>query len=188
MADVFLRHLSRWQGEQQQESLADEFIETYQRSHGTEYADRQAFLQSFNRAFSRDGFDMVVAGSGGRTAGHAYGYLIDRAGGWWRGLGSDLPWDAEELTVSGQVFALAELTVRPSFRRMGVAGRLLQQLLERTDAALAVTRVAPGNSGAAAALPSWGWERLGTTEADNAQLPSVGTGSATEVWGRRLRT
>ncbi|WP_051839042.1 GNAT family N-acetyltransferase [Streptomyces sp. NRRL F-5126] len=187
MAEVFLRHLSRWQAEQQQEELADEFIETYRRAHGAEYDDRQAFLKAFNRAFTRDGFDMVVAGAAGRTAGHAYGYLIDRSGGWWRGLGSDEPWDVEELTVSGQVFALAELTVRPPFRRTGVAGRLLDALLTRTDAALAVTRVDPANAGALAALRSWGWVRLGTAGADDTQVPSVGTGRATEIWGRALR-
>jgi ribosomal protein S18 acetylase RimI-like enzyme len=188
VAEVFLRHLSRWQAEQQQEALADEFVETYHRAHGAEYEDRQAFLKAFNRAFSRDGFDMVVAGAGGRTAGHAYGYLIDRSGEWWRGLGAEEPWDIEELTVAGQVFALAELTVRPPFRRMGVAGKLLEALIARTDAALAVTRVDPGNAGAVASLTAWGWARLGTAGADDAHVPSVGIGPATEVWGRALRT
>jgi GNAT superfamily N-acetyltransferase len=188
VAEVFLRHLSRWQAEQQQEALADEFVETFRRAHGDDFADRQAFLKAFNRAFSRAGFDMVVASSVGKTVGHAYGYHIDRAGEWWRGLSGDAPWDIEELTVSGQVFALAELTVRPPFRRTGVAGRLLEQLLARTDAALVVTRVDPANTGAVAALRGWGWVRLGVTGEDDPHLPSVGAGVATEVWGRALRT
>jgi ribosomal protein S18 acetylase RimI-like enzyme len=188
VADVFLRHLSRWQAEQQEEELADEFVETYHRAHGAEYEDRQHFLKAFRRAFGRDGFDMVVAGSAGRTAGHAYGYLVDRASDWWRGVDVEKSWDAEDLTVSGQVFALAELTVRPSYRRMGVARQLLDGLLARTDAALVITRVDPANEGAVAALRAWGWSHLGTVPEDDAQVPSVGTGPATAVWGRRLRT
>lgn len=187
MAEVFFRHLSRWQAEQQQETLADEFVETFDDAPGAEYPDRQGFLTAFNRAFPRAGFDLVVAGTGGRTAGHAYGYLVERPGDWWRALDRDAPLDLEELAVEGKVFALAELTVLPHHRRMGVAGRLIEHLAARTGAALMVARVAPGNTAARAAFASWGWTRLGTTAADDTALPSVGAGSATEVWGRVLR-
>jgi len=185
--EVFIRRLSRWQAEQQREDVADVYVEAYHRVHGEEFHDRQEFLRAFAEDVQRTGFDMVVASGGGKPAAHAYGFLLDRAGEWWRGLDEGVPWDIEELTVSGQVFALAELMVLPAYRRGGVATRMVEQLLLRTDAALVTVRVDPANEAALGALRSWGWTRLGAVTAPvTAAVPSVGTGTATDVWSRAL--
>ncbi|MGW6770098.1 N-acetyltransferase family protein [Streptomyces sp. NPDC055037] len=163
MAEVFIRRLSRWQAEQQREAVADVYVEAYRRVHGDESPDRQAFLETFAEDVQRPGFDMVVASGGNKPAAYAYGFVLDRAGEWWRALSGEVPWDwdIEELTVSGQVFALAGLMVLPAHRRDGVATRLVEQLLIRTDAALVAARVDPANEAAVAALRSWGWTKVG---------------------------
>jgi ribosomal protein S18 acetylase RimI-like enzyme len=74
--------------------------------------------------------------------------------------------------------------VLPGFRRGGVATRLVEQLLVRTDAALVAVRVDPANEGALAALRSWGWTRLGALNAPVATVPLVGSGSTSEIWSR----
>ncbi|WP_327235483.1 GNAT family N-acetyltransferase [Streptomyces sp. NBC_01317] len=189
MPEVFIRRLSRWQAEQQREDVADVYVEAYHRVHGEEFHDRQEFLRAFAEDVQRTGFDMVVASGGGKPTAHAYGFLLDRAGEWWRGLDVDVPWDIEELTVSGQVFALAELMVLPAYRRGGVATRMVEQLLLRTDAALVTLRVDPANEAAVGALRSWGWTRLGAaTPPAAAVVPSVGVGvgAVTDVWCRAL--
>lgn len=186
MPEVFVRRLSRWQAEQQREDVADVYVEAYRGVHGEEFQDRQEFLRTFADDVQRSGFDMVVAGGGGKPVAHAYGFLLDRAGGWWRGLDEDVPWDIEELTVSGQVFALAEMMVLPAYRRDGVATRLVGQLLVRTDAALVTARVDPANEVALGVLRAWGWRRLGAVAAPVTAVPAVGPGTATDVWGRAL--
>jgi GNAT superfamily N-acetyltransferase len=188
VAEVFIRRLSRWQAEQQREAIADGYVESYRRVHGEEFHDRQRFLEIFAGDVQRPGFDMVVAdmvvGAGPKSTGYAYGFLLDRAGEWWRGLRQDVSWDIEELTVAGQVFALAELMVLPPYRRTGVATRLLDRLLMRSNATLVTVRVDPANDSALAALRNWGFERLGTVTAPLTAVPSVGTGTPSDIWGR----
>ncbi|MFI5758659.1 GNAT family N-acetyltransferase [Streptomyces sp. NPDC051569] len=185
MAEVFIRRLSRWQAEAQREAVADVYVEAYRRVRGEEFDDRQEFLRVFAEDVQRAGFDMMVA-SGRKPGAYAYGFLLDRAGQWWRALGDGVPWDIEELTVSGQVFALAELMVLPEHRRVGLATRLVDQLLVRANAALVTTRVDPANEAALGALRSWGWTRLGAVSAEGHPVPGVGAGTPTDIWGRRL--
>ncbi|MFE3139151.1 GNAT family N-acetyltransferase [Streptomyces scopuliridis] len=221
MAEVFVRRLSRWQAEQQREAVADVYVEAYRRVPGEEprdrrERDRQEFLETFAEDVQRPGFDMVVASGGNKPAAYAYGFVLDRAGEWWRALSGEVPWDwdIEELTVSGQVFALAGLMVLPAHRRGGVATRLVEQLLIRTDAALVAARVDPANEAAVGALRSWGWTRLGavappgtvsdaprvvSSDASSAAasdgtaatvpftaVPVVGSGTVTDIWSRAL--
>ncbi|MFE4913605.1 GNAT family N-acetyltransferase [Streptomyces sp. NPDC056652] len=200
MAEVFIRRLSRWQAEQQREAVADVYVEAYRRAHGEESPDRQEFLETFAEDVQRPGFDMVVASGGNKPAAYAYGFVLDRAGEWWRALSGEVPWDwdIEELTVSGQVFALAGLMVLPAHRRDGVATRLVDQLLIRTDAALVAARVDPANEAAVGALRSWGWAKVGAVappvgSSDGAApavpftaVPVVGSVTATDIWSRIL--
>ncbi|MFJ9030792.1 GNAT family N-acetyltransferase [Streptomyces sp. NPDC102274] len=218
MAEVFIRRLSRWQAEQQREAVADVYVEAHRRVPGEESRDRQEFLETFAEDVQRPGFDMVVASGGNKPAAYAYGFVLDRAGEWWRALSGEVPWDwdIEELTVSGQVFALAGLMVVPAHRRGGVATRLVEQLLIRTDAALVAARVDPANEAAVGALRSWGWTKLGAVAAPVASsdggadggvnegvngassavpftaipavpaVAAVGSGTTTDIWSRPL--
>lgn len=191
MAEVFIRRLSRWQAEQQQEAVADVYVETYRGVPGEEFADRERFLRAFASHRGRPGFDMVVADlpltSGGKQAGYAYGYHLDRAAEWWRGIDGSTEWNLEELTASGQVFALAELMVLPGYRTGGVATRLIDELLSRAEGALVTARVDPANEGAVRSLVSWGWTRLGAYAGPNASVPTVGHSVSTEIWCRTLK-
>ncbi|WP_329133866.1 GNAT family N-acetyltransferase [Streptomyces sp. NBC_01476] len=160
MAEVFTRRLSRWQAEQQRDEIADLYVEAYHGPAGEEFSHREAFLARFDHDTAREGFDMVAA-SEGATVGAAYGFRLDRADNWWRNFTGNPPPRLEELTASGQVFALAELMVRPAYRRQGVAARLMEQLLLRSEATLASALVDPGEPGAGSALRALGWDRIG---------------------------
>lgn len=179
MVEVFTRRMSRWQAEQQQEAVADVFVEAYHGSPGEEFRDRQAFLRRFTADTRRPGFDMVVA-SERRMTGAAYGFALDRSDNHWRDLTGELPSQIEELTASGQVFALAELMVLPAFRRQGIATRLMSQLLLRSDAAL-VTALVPADGDAAhSALGAWGWTRVGDVRPAGPSTPAF------QFWSRAL--
>jgi GNAT superfamily N-acetyltransferase len=178
MADFFLRRLSRWQAEQQRGPFADMFVEAYEGAAGEEFRDRQDFLRRFEDDVRQPAFDMVIA-EGPQLMGCAYGFRVHRSGNWWKGVGAGLPSDLEELTASGQVFVIAEMMVPPPCRRTGVATRLQEHLLVRSDAARAIALVAPGNAPAEAAYRAWSWDDLG----------EVGTGAGTpapHVWSRSL--
>ena len=187
MTEVFTRRMSRWQAEQQREDVADVYVEAYHGTAGEEFSHRQDFLRRFADDARRPGFDMVVA-SERRMNGAAYGFRLDRADDWWREFTGSPPAQLEELTASGQVFALAELMVLPSYRRQGIATKLMNQLLLRSNAALATALVGPASDDgfgssdsatAAAALAAWGWTRIG-------ELGPGRGAAARQVWSRTL--
>lgn len=165
--EVFLRGLTRWQAEQQRESVADLAVEAYRGDRGEEFRDRQEFLGRFTADTQRPGFEMALAGNAAGSAGCAYGFAMARDGDHWRGLLGDLPRHIEELTASGQVFVIADLMVLPANRRRGVGTALIELLLSRCDAALATVFVDPTNMPARAALEAWHWTRTGHVQADD---------------------
>ncbi|WP_328666587.1 GNAT family N-acetyltransferase [Streptomyces sp. NBC_00322] len=180
MLEVFVRRLTRWQAEQQRESVADVYVETYRAFSGAEFHDRQEFLRRFAEDVQRPGFDMVVTGVA-RLAGCAYGFRLDREGGWWQGFRGELPHEVEELTASGQGFALAELMVVPAQRRRGVATALVRRLLERSDTALVTVLLEPTDVPARSAFQSWGWTRIGDIGAESGSGPVLGVWSRTRT-------
>ncbi|WP_162793831.1 GNAT family N-acetyltransferase [Streptomyces paludis] len=174
--------MSRWQAESQREAVAKVYVESYgtEDSAADRASDREEFLETFADDVQRPGFDMVVAASGPRPVAYAYGFPV----------GDDGPSGIAELTsggpVSGPVFVLAELMVLPDFRRDGVATRLIEQLLMRTNAAQVTVRVHPANESGVSALRAWGWTRLGTVEPTGGVVTAVDT--AVEIWSRTLTT
>ena len=181
MLEVFVRRLTRWQAEQQRESVADVYVEAYHGFSGEEFHDRQMFLRRFAEDVQAPGFDMVVTGAS-RLAGCAYGFRLDREGGWWQGFRGELPRELEELTASGQGWVLAELMVVPAQRRCGVATALVRRLLERSDTALVTVLVEPANVPARSAFQSWGWTRIGAVGSHS------GGGPVLDVWSAPART
>jgi GNAT superfamily N-acetyltransferase len=157
---VFLRRLSRWQAEQQRETFADLWVEAYRGVAGHMFQDRQEFLRRFAEDLSLPGFDMVIASAANGVVGCAYGFRADRDDGSWRNLDEGRLPEVEELTASGQVFAVAELMVLPANRREGVATRMLDQLLTRADSTLAIARVLGANERAGEAFRAWGWTEI----------------------------
>ncbi|MDJ0461631.1 GNAT family N-acetyltransferase [Streptomyces sp. H27-C3] len=176
MTEVFLRRLSRWQADQQREAIADLYVAAYRGASGEEFHDRRVFLKRFAADVQRPGFDMLVA-SETSLAGCVYGYPPHRSGGWWQGLRGGVPQEIEELTASGNVFAVAELMVHPSHRRHHIASHLQERLLARVEAELVTTFVDATNTAATAAYRSWGWSMTGriTATEDRPEL---------EVWSR----
>ncbi|WP_405778617.1 GNAT family N-acetyltransferase [Streptomyces sp. NBC_00859] len=187
MAEVFMRRLTRWQAEQQREAVADTYVEAYRGPRGEEYHDRQQFLERFAEDMQRPGFDMMVA-DGPSLAGCAYGYVLERDGGLWRGFRGGLPVDIEELTASGQVFVLAELMVQPAYRRQRIATRLVDQLLVRSRAALVAALVQPENTPARSAMREWGWARFGDVRPREPRERLVATQPQPtyEAWSRAI--
>ncbi|MEC4020626.1 hypothetical protein [Streptomyces sp. H27-D2] len=166
------------------------YVEAYRGAPGEEFRSRQEFLRRFAADVQRPGFDMMVA-SEVELVGCAYGYPPDRAGAWWRGFQGGLPKDVEELTASGQVFAITEMMVLPTRRRSRIATRMQEGLLLRTDAALVTTRFEASNSVARTAYESWGWAKDGDLQAtreefeEEAEGGAEAAGLALEAWSRR---
>jgi GNAT superfamily N-acetyltransferase len=178
-SEVFLRGLTRWQAEQQRESVADLAVEAYRGDRGEEFRDRQDFLGRFTADTRRPGFEMALAGSVAGSAGCAYGFTMGREGDHWRGLLDEVPRHIEELTASGQVFVIADLMVLPANRRRGVGTALIELLLIRCDAALATAFVDPTNVPARGALEAWQWTRTGRVRGDEVDPER-------EVWSRGI--
>lgn len=184
MTEVFLRRLTRWQADQQRESIADLYVAAYRGETDQEYHDRRGFLKRFADDVQRPGFDMLVA-SETTLAGCIYGYPPHREGEWWHGMRGGAPeavadteLSASGKAVPGKVFVVVELMVIPARRRSGIATRLQERLLTRVDADLVTTLVAPANTAAAAAFRSWGWSPTGGV------TPGEGR-PALDVWSRR---
>ncbi|WP_157996819.1 MULTISPECIES: GNAT family N-acetyltransferase [Streptomyces] len=160
MAEVFLRRLSRWQAEDRRNDFATLHAES-QRGSG-EPPDPSEFLTRFSDHLQQPGFDLVIASDPG-LVGCAYGFRIEREGGWFDRF-SGVPHELVELaevTGARQLFVVAELMVRPERRRHGVGGRLLDQLLTRIGVPVAVVLLAPEERQAKDAFSSWGWSKAG---------------------------
>ncbi|GHH39598.1 GNAT family N-acetyltransferase [Streptomyces candidus] len=193
-AGVFFRRLSRWQADQQRDSLADLHVAAYRASPAPppddscaenrppspvpRFHDRNPFLARFAEDVQRPGFDLLVATTGPRLVGCVYGYLPDRQGSWWYGR-HDIPApDLGQLADSGRVFNIAELMVDPEHRRRGIARQLQERLLVRVDAELVTTVIETSNSAAKAAYESWLWSRTD-------RLPAANGRPELEVWTQR---
>ncbi|MFJ2771310.1 hypothetical protein [Streptomyces sp. NPDC087300] len=166
MAEVFLRRLSRWQAEQQRESVASLYVEAYQGRTEAEYGDRQGFLRRFEHDVQQPDFDMVVAddarqGHRADLVGCLYGYRAARTGDWWEGFRGILPAGIGERTASGQVFLLGELMVAPAQRGAGIATRLRTLLLTRHTADVVVAVIKQGDTQGREVLQAWDWTKLG---------------------------
>ncbi|MFI5803753.1 GNAT family N-acetyltransferase [Streptomyces sp. NPDC051561] len=190
VAEVFFRRLSRWQADQQRESVADLYEATY-RDHieGTAppsphpydpaFHDRRAFLTRFADDVQRPGFDMLIATTGTVLVGCIYGYLPDRQGGWWYGRHDIAPREIGQLPDSGKLFTIAELMVAPTHRRRNIAGRLQERLLVRVDADRVTTLIESSNTAAKAAYAAWSWNHDDT-------LPAAQGRPELEVWSQWL--
>ncbi|MFF0744182.1 GNAT family N-acetyltransferase [Streptomyces sp. NPDC004111] len=190
VAEVFFRRLSRWQADQQRESIADLYEATYRDSgdaaasgagnpYDPVFHDRRAFLTRFGADVQRPGFDMLIATKGSAPVGCIYGYLPGRQGGWWYGRHDIAPDELGQLPDSGRLFTIAELMVDPAHRRQNIAARLQARLLVRVDADRVTTLIESSNEAAKAAYAAWSWSRTGT-------LPAADGRPELEVWSQWL--
>ncbi|MEU8890313.1 GNAT family N-acetyltransferase [Streptomyces sp. NPDC048442] len=193
VAEVFFRRLSRWQADQQRDSIADLYELTYRDSSSTAprrnpyepvppddpaFHDRTAFLTRFAADVQRPGFDLLIASTATALVGCIYGYLPDRQGSWWYGRHDIAPPEIGQLADSGRVFNVADLMVAPAYRRQKVAERLQERLLVRVDAELVTTLIEPSNTAAKAAYDAWRWSRTD-------RIPAANGRPELEVWTQR---
>ncbi|GAA1901099.1 hypothetical protein GCM10009716_08730 [Streptomyces sodiiphilus] len=177
MGNVFLRRLSRWQAETERDDFADLYTECYRDAPGTQPLTRQEFIERFSEDVQQPEFDMLVANDP-TLAGCAYGFRVDRDSRWWEQF-QGIPTEIDELTASRQIFTVAGLMVLPRQRHKGVASKLQDRLLDRANAAVAITVIEPGNEAARAAYQKWGWAKAGELN-PHADIPPL------EAWARCL--
>ncbi len=144
---MFRRRLTRWQAETERADLAE--LYAVARPGGQETADQEAFLRRLvDHDLGQPEFDMILAGDP-RPAGCVWGFRVDAENAWWTAYA--------EPPVAPDVFVVAGLLVAPRSRRQGVAVGLVQQMLSRTRAPLALAPVEADDALAHASYGAWGW-------------------------------
>ncbi|MCX5334282.1 GNAT family N-acetyltransferase [Streptomyces sp. NBC_00140] len=140
--------------------MADLYAESCATAPGWEHRGRKDFLRRPTRDTWRPGFAMLAA-EAPDLVGCAFGFPVPRDSSWWSGLRGTLPQDVEQLTTSGQVFAISGIVVRPSERYHGLADRLQERLLADHRALLGATLVDRTHRAACAGFRSGGWRDIG---------------------------
>ncbi len=121
-----------------------------------------SFARRFRVLRRQPGFVLAEARHGGYLVGHAFGTPLRPSTSWWRQLTAPLP---DEVTAehTGRTFALAELVVRSSWRRQGIAGALHDLILAKRPEERATLTVLPTAIPAQRAFRKWGWRRVART-------------------------
>lgn len=121
--------------------------------------DVGSFADRFRVMRRQPGFVLAEARHGGYLVGYAFGMPLRPSTSWWRHLTTPLP---EEVTTEhpGRTFALAELAVRASWRRQGIAGSLHDLILENRPEERATLTVLPTATPAQQAFRKWGWRKV----------------------------
>jgi ribosomal protein S18 acetylase RimI-like enzyme len=105
------------------------------------------------------GFVLAEARHGGYLVGYASGMPLRPSTSWWRDLTAPL---AAEVVAEhpGRTFALADLLVRASWRRQGIARALHDLLLADRPEERATLTVLPAAAAAQHAFRAWGWRKV----------------------------
>ncbi|MBV7696088.1 hypothetical protein KWI83_10565 [Streptomyces sp. TRM70350] len=162
MAPVRLRRLNRWLVEGLREALAGLYVESRATAPGDPYRrpGRQNFLNRLTVDMRRPGFAMVIAETDS-LRGCAFGFPVRGDGSWWLGFDGVLPRSIEQLTASGNVFAFADILIRPHPQDRELARRVQERLLTDHQASLGATLVDRADHPTLTALRSWGWLDIG---------------------------
>ncbi|MFF4548136.1 hypothetical protein [Streptomyces sp. NPDC001435] len=162
VAPVWLRRLNRWLVEGLREDLADLYVESRATAPGDPYhrPSRQNFLDRLTADMHRPGFAMVIAETDS-LRGCAFGFPVRGDGSWWLGFEGILPRSVGQLTVSGSVFAFADILIRPHPQDRELSRRMQERLLTDHQASLGATLVDQADRSTLAVLRSWGWLDIG---------------------------
>ncbi|MFC4508508.1 MULTISPECIES: hypothetical protein [Streptomyces] len=144
------------------EDLADLYTASRASAPGDAYRrpSRQDFSDGLIAYMRRPGFAMVVAQTDS-LMGCAFGFPVRGDGSWWFGFDGALPRGVGQLTLSGRVFAFADILIRPHPQDRGLARQVQERLLTDHQASLGATLVDRADRKALAALRSWGWLDIG---------------------------
>ena len=124
--------------------------------------DDGSFARRFRVLRRQPGFVLAEARHGGYLVGYACGMPLRPSTSWWRHLTAPL---SDEVTAEhpGRTFALAELVVRASWRRQGIAGALHDLVLAERPEERATLTVPPTAVPAQHAFRRWGWRKVART-------------------------
>jgi ribosomal protein S18 acetylase RimI-like enzyme len=124
--------------------------------------DAALFAGRFRVQRRQPGFVLAEARHGGYLVGYASGMPLRPSTSWWRDLTTPLP---DEVTTEhpGRTFALAELLVRASWRRQGIAQTLHDLILANRPEERATLTVLPAATPAQSAFRKWGWRKVART-------------------------
>jgi ribosomal protein S18 acetylase RimI-like enzyme len=126
-------------------------------------ADEAAWFERRFRVQRRQpGFALAVARHGGYLVAYAAGMPLRPSTSWWRDLTTPVP-DEVSAEYPGRTFALADLLVRASWRRQGIAQALHDLILSDRPEERATATVLPTSAPAQNALQKWGWRKVART-------------------------
>ena len=144
--------------------------EEYQALHAEVYADppyrraddAEVYAARFRVQRRQPGFVLAEARHGGYLVGYASGMPLRPSTSWWRNLTAPLP---DDVTAEhpGRTFSLADLLVRASWRRQGIAQALHDLILATRPEERAPFTVAPAATPAQNAFAKWGWRKVART-------------------------
>jgi len=133
--------------------------------------DAGEFARRFAVQRRQPGFVLAEARHGGYLVGYASGMPLRPSTSWWRDLTAPLP--AEVTTEHpGRTFALADLLVRASWRRQGIARALHDLLLADRPEERATLTVLPAAAAAQHAFRAWGWRKVARARDPSAGSPA----------------
>jgi ribosomal protein S18 acetylase RimI-like enzyme len=133
--------------------------------HAEVYAERAGdgavagFADRFAVQRRQPGFVLAEARHGGYLVGFAFGMPLRPSTSWWRDLTAPLPADVTT-ERPGRTFALAELAVRPAWRRQGIGRDLHDLVLAGRPEERATLTVLPSATAAQRAGQAWGWRKI----------------------------
>jgi GNAT superfamily N-acetyltransferase len=125
--------------------------------------DATLFADRFRVQRRQPGFVLAEARHGGYLVGYAAGLPLRPSTSWWRDLTTAAP---DEITAEhpGRTFALADLLVRASWRRQGIAQGLHDLILAGRQEERATLTVLPAATAAQNAFRKWGWRKVARTQ------------------------
>jgi GNAT superfamily N-acetyltransferase len=123
--------------------------------------DTARFADRFRVQRRQPGYVLAEARHGGYLVGYAAGFPLRPSTSWWRHLTSPVP---DDVTAEhpGRTFALAELVVRPSWRRQGIGADLHDLVLQNRPEERATLTVLPAATPAQTAFRTC-WRKVART-------------------------
>lgn len=115
---------------------------------------RSSFVERTTNQARKPGFELVAATLNGFLVGFSFGYPLPPEA-WW---GDCTP--APQDVLGSSKFAVIELDVHKSYRRQGIAKKLLDMLLGDRTEKFATLAVIPGSI-ADDMYKRWGWYKIG---------------------------
>jgi GNAT superfamily N-acetyltransferase len=140
--------------------------------HDEAAGDDPDFPRRFGVWRRQPGFALTEASHGGYLVGYACGMPLRSSTDWWRDLTAPLPASITD-EHPGRTFALTQLVVRSSWRRQGIAGELVELILDGRAEERAAVKLPPSAAAAQAAFRNWGWTKVGRARGPAATVSDI---------------